>query len=198
MIIIETTPFDVNYINILNLKSRKEFRDWLQTNHKIQSECWVNVKRGKPCGDDFFWYVDAIEEALCFGWIDSKHKTILGNHMQRFSPRKPGSHWTELNKERVKRLKKLGLMTKSGFSVVPAETNFIMDPDVERQMKLSMCWEEFKKFPDLYKKIKIGNISFYKKRDPKIYKRMLFRLIEQTKKGKMFGEWNDYGRLLLY
>ena len=90
--------------NILPAKNRKEFREWLVVNATSSSECWVNVKRGKPVYEDVFYYLDAVEEALCFGWIDSTHKEINGVRMQRFTPRKKNSPWTELNKERVCRL----------------------------------------------------------------------------------------------
>ena len=79
-------------------KNRSEFRSWLAENSQIASECWVTVKRGKPTDETEFWYIDAVEEALCFGWIDSNHKLINGVRMQRFTPRKKNSPWTELNK----------------------------------------------------------------------------------------------------
>lgn len=60
--------------NLLNAASRSELREWLMRNHDKETECWVVVKRGKPVDDGTFWYVDAVEEALCFGWIDSTTK----------------------------------------------------------------------------------------------------------------------------
>ena len=63
------------------------------------------------------WYLDAVEEALCFGWIDSTVKTIDGVTLQRFGKRVKNSQWTELNKERCRRLEALGLMTDSGRAV---------------------------------------------------------------------------------
>lgn len=58
--------------NLLGAKSRAELREWLMQNHKKETECWVVVKRGRPVDDDTFWYIDAVEEALCFGW-DRQH-----------------------------------------------------------------------------------------------------------------------------
>ena len=60
--------------NLLDVKSRKELRDWLLRNHDKESECWIVVKRGRPVDDGTFWYIDAVEEALCFGWIDIRLK----------------------------------------------------------------------------------------------------------------------------
>ena len=106
--------------NILSVTCREQFREWLTLHAAEESECWVAVKRGKPVEPDSFYYIDAVEEALCFGWIDSIQKPINGVRMQRFSPRKKNSPWTELNKERVRRLERLGLMTDAGRAVLPA------------------------------------------------------------------------------
>lgn len=118
--------------NIVAAKNRVEFRDWLSAHCSTEIECWVAVKRGKPENDDVFYYLDAVEEALCFGWIDSTHKLIDGVRRQRFTPRKKNSLWTELNKERVRRLEKLGLMTDAGRAVLPAmgARSFKVDPDM--------------------------------------------------------------------
>lgn len=61
--------------NLLDAKSRRELRAWLSENHRREKECWVAVRRGRPVDDGTFWYVDAVEEALCFGWIDSTVKS---------------------------------------------------------------------------------------------------------------------------
>ena len=53
--------------NILSIQSRDEFRQWLMMHHAFEKECWVKVKRGRPMDDGTFWYVDAVEEAMCFG-----------------------------------------------------------------------------------------------------------------------------------
>ncbi|MDO5812269.1 MAG: thymidylate synthase [Bacillota bacterium] len=187
--------------NVLdNIKDRKTFRKWLEENASKETECWVEVKRGKPVDNQHFWYLDAVEEALCFGWIDSTHKLINGIRMQRFTPRKKNSPWTELNKERVRRLETLGLMTEQGRKVLPkmGVRSFKVDTEIEKALKQARVWSKFKSFDHLYQRIRAYNIAFYKKKDPKKYQAMLERLIEETKKGKMFGEWNDYGRLLNY
>ena len=100
--------------NILTVKNRNGFRVWLTLHSQSACECWVELKRGRPVDPGIFYYLDAVEEALCFGWIDSTHKVIDGRRLQRSSPRKKSSPWTELNKERVRRLEKLELMTDAG------------------------------------------------------------------------------------
>ncbi len=186
--------------NILQINNRSEFREWLLSNSASESECWVELKRGKPNDDGNFYYLDAVEEALCFGWIDSTHKIINNKRMQRFTPRKKNSPWTELNKERVRRLEKLGLMTDAGRAVLPSMglRSFKIDADIEAALKNARCWSKFKSFPPLYQRIRAYNVSFYKKRNSVMYQQTLDHLIVETKQGRMFGEWNDYGRLLEY
>lgn len=186
--------------NILVGFNRAQFREWLLLHAAQEKECWVDVKRGKPTDPETFYYIDAVEEALCFGWIDNIHKPIDGKRMQRFTPRKKYSPWTELNKERVRRLEKIGLMTAAGRTVLPpmGSRSFKVDPDIEAAMKAARCWSKFRNFPPLYQRIRAYNVAFYKKRDPEIYQQALEHLISETGKGKMFGEWNDYGRLLDY
>ncbi len=77
--------------NVLEIKNRFEFRQWLTLNSLEETECWIKVKRGKPVSPNVFYYLDAVEEALCFGWIDSTHAIIDGVRMQRFSLRKKNS-----------------------------------------------------------------------------------------------------------
>ncbi|MBQ9003428.1 MAG: YdeI/OmpD-associated family protein [Eggerthellaceae bacterium] len=185
-------------VNILGCADRAAFRNWLADNHDSEPECWIVVKRGRPTGDGAFYYLDAVEEALCFGWVDSVQKPIAGVRMQRFSPRKPRSPWTELNKERARRLERLGLMTDAGRAALPAmgPRSFRIDPDIERALKDARAWSKFKSFPPLYQRVRAYNVAFYKKRDPQQYAKSLQNLVAHTKRGEMFGEWNDYGRLL--
>lgn len=60
--------------NILNITTREDFRKWLIQNHNTESECWMVAKKGKNPPTDCVWYLDAVEEVLCFGWIDTTHK----------------------------------------------------------------------------------------------------------------------------
>lgn len=180
--------------NILPAKNRKEFREWLVVNATSSSECWVNVKRGKPVYEDVFYYLDAVEEALCFGWIDSIYKKIDGIHYQRFSPRKKNSPWSELNKARARRLIALGWMTPEGEKVLPKD-KYHEDKDVVFALKKARVYTKFKAFPPLYQRVRMYNVAFYKNRDEKTYQAALKHLIETTKNNEMFGEWNDYGRL---
>ena len=106
---------------LLEFTQRQQLRDWLQENHASAKECWVVMSRAKnPVG--VLPYLDVVEEALCFGWIDSTMKRLPdGRLAQRLSPRRKKSHWTELNKERCRRLIQEGKMTDAGLNVIPKD-----------------------------------------------------------------------------
>ena len=185
--------------NLLDAKDRDEFRAWLELNHAKESECWVVVKRGRPLSGDTFWYVDAVEEALCFGWIDSTTKKLSnGVTAQKFVPRKNGSRWSELNKERCRRMERLGKMTDAGRAVLPdmSKSGFVIDEVILKALQADEeVWANFQKFPDLYKRVRIDTIQI-KKKIPALFERRLDKFISNTRQGIMYGEWSDGGRLL--
>lgn len=180
------------------IKTAKQFRCWLIKNHNKANECWLHLKRGKPKNNHEFYYLDAVEQALCFGWIDSICKKINGVCYQRFSPRRKNSTWTELNKERVRRLIKLKLMTNSGLKTVNVNSLYNPDQEIVSALKKAKVWNKFNHFPVLYQRVRICNLSKCKKKNFTQYKKALDHLISTIKQNKMFGEWNDYGRLLNY
>jgi len=99
-------------------KSRNEFRQWLEQNHDRESELWL-IYFKKHSGIESIRYNEAVEEALCFGWIDGKVKSIdHQTYMQRFSPRKPKSTWSKLNKERCLKMIAEGKMTTKGLELI--------------------------------------------------------------------------------
>ena len=76
--------------------------------------------------------------------------------------------------------------------------SFKVDPDIEAALKSARCRSKFKSFPPLYQRVRAYNVAFYKERNPETYEKALANLVAHMKKGEMFGEWNDYGRLLDY
>lgn len=184
--------------NILDIKDRFSFRDWLKNNHQKEKECYLILKRGRPKENESFWYVDAIEEALCFGWIDSTCRKIDDVVYQRFGPRKKNSHWTELNKERARRLIKLGLMQEAGYKSLPDMNirHFKIDEDIIEAFKRNRIWRKFKNLNPLCQRVKISNLIFYKNNDN--YQKKLDKLILDIKNDKIINDWNDFGRLLNY
>lgn len=106
--------------NILEICTRTELYQWLQLNHDKVGEFWIRVNRSVKQCDGVIDYVDAVEVALCFGWIDSTLKHIdSGKPVQRFSPRNKRSNWCERNIERCKSLIQQGEMTEYGLAVIP-------------------------------------------------------------------------------
>ena len=106
---------------LLEFSDRAQLRNWLQKNHSTKNECWVVMSRSKTPPAGILPYLDVVEEALCFGWIDSTLKRLPdGRLAQRLSPRRKNSHWTELNKQRCKDLETRGLMTPCGREALPA------------------------------------------------------------------------------
>lgn len=187
--------------NLLDAQNRDELRKWLQEHYSTETECWVIVKRGRPKDDDTFWYIDAVEEAMCFGWIDSTTKKLnSGETAQKLAPRRKGSVWSELNKERCRRMEKMGRMTDAGRAALPdmSLSNFKIDEEILKELQAdTKVWENFLKFPPLYQRVRIDTIQI-KKKQPELFQSRLQKLIKNTRQGIMYGEWNDNGRLLNY
>jgi uncharacterized protein YdeI (YjbR/CyaY-like superfamily) len=99
----------------LYIKTRKEWHAWLKRNHSTAEDVWL-IYYKKPSGKERIPYIHAVEEALCFGWIDGKIKRINEDYyIQRFSPRRRGSRWSKYNIERVERLIREGKMEPEGM-----------------------------------------------------------------------------------
>lgn len=105
----------------LQVVARSGFRRWLSANHGLKKEIWlVQYKKAthKPSID----YIDAVEEALCYGWIDSMEKGIdAERYATRFTPRRPNSNWTPGNLERAKKMIAAGKMTAAGYAALPPD-----------------------------------------------------------------------------
>lgn len=107
-------------VNLLEMSDRSQLRQWLAEHHTIERECWVVCSRSRVAPAGVIPYVHVVEEALCFGWIDSTLKRLPdGRLAQRLSPRRKHSHWTELNLQRCASLEARGLMTQSGRDALP-------------------------------------------------------------------------------
>jgi uncharacterized protein YdeI (YjbR/CyaY-like superfamily) len=102
----------------LSFKDRDEWRKWLEKNYRKEKEVWL-VHYKKHVGKIGIQLEEAVEEALCFGWIDGKlRKVDKERFILRYSPRKANSVWSKLNRERVERLMKAGKMTAAGLSII--------------------------------------------------------------------------------
>ncbi len=174
--------------------TRQQWRQWLEEHHATEGHCWLILTDPQAVS-----YLDTVEEALCFGWVDStKKKTDDARLAQRFSPRRKGSNWTELNKERVRRLERLGLMTDAGRAVLPAmdEDSFRVDEAILAELRQDAeLYRNFQAMPELYVRIRIDNIQSVKQ-DADLYRSRLTKFIEHTRMNELYGQWNDGGRLL--
>ncbi|MEM6691705.1 MAG: YdeI/OmpD-associated family protein [Planctomycetota bacterium] len=180
----------------LNSETRTRWRAWLSEHHASRNEIWLLLP--KQPGNGSLTYLDAVEEAICFGWIDGIGKRYSESvKAQRFTPRRKRSNWTELNKERARRLIRLGLMTDAGKASLPdLSINFELAIDIEEAIKAEEgAWSHFESFPDLYKRVRIGYIEEMRRRNPADFERRLCNFVSKTTAGKMFGNWNDDRRL---
>ena len=183
---------------ILCFTNRLQLRKWLAKNCQTEKECFVTIKKGKPKNQQALWYIDCVEEALCFGWIDSiVQKSKKHGLFVRLTKRRKNSHWTMHNIERCKRLIKLKLMTKYGLKTLPKINHpFKIRIDLKRILNRDkQLAKNFNNFPKLYQRIRLDSIQRYFKIDRAKYKKAKQNFIKKTKLNKMYGDWNDYGRL---
>jgi len=108
----------MNIGKTLYVINRSTWRAWLRKNHKTAKEIWL-IYYKKATGKPTIPYDHAVEEALCYGWIDGIEKRIdTERYAQRFTPRRPGSNLAASNVARVKKLKRKGKMTRAGLTAL--------------------------------------------------------------------------------
>ena len=178
----------------LYVTKRKEWRSWLAKNYDKEKEIWLIFYK-KSSGKPRIPYNDAVEEALCYGWIDSIVKGIdEQKYVQRFTPRKPTSTLSETNKERIRQLIKQNKMTDVGLAAVKhvfnpssENTKLTIAPDILKALKQDRkTWENFQNFSESYKRIRIGWIEGARTR-PNIFTQRLRYFLKMTAKNKKYG-----------
>jgi len=103
----------------LPVAGRSEWRAWLENCHATETEAWVHLFN-KSSNLPGMRYEEAVEEAVCFGWVDGFFRRVDDDRRtQRFTPRRPRSNWSESNRDRVRRLSACGLMHEAGLAVLP-------------------------------------------------------------------------------
>ncbi|MBT9554910.1 MAG: YdeI/OmpD-associated family protein [Myxococcales bacterium] len=178
---------------VFDPETRRAWRDWLAANHAGATEIWMLLRRGTPGS---ITYLDAVEEALCFGWIDGIAKSFEGATAQRFTPRRPRSNWTELNKSRARRLIDAGKMTEAGRRTLPdlSDVDVRIAADIRARLEATPpAWQQFQAFPSLYQRVRLGYIEEVRKRDPAEWERRLANFVAKTAKNELFGNWDDSG-----
>lgn len=173
----------------LYVTNRKDWRKWFREHYRTEKEIWLVYPR-KETGKPRIAYNDAVEEALCFGWIDSTLKTLDKEHtVQRFSPRKPKSAYSAANKERLRSLVKRRKVIKEVRETLRdiLDEKFEIPKDILNAIKANKeAWKNFQKFSAPYKRIRIGFIAGARKR-PEEFKKRLRYFIEMTEKNKQYG-----------
>jgi len=184
-------------LETLYLTTRLEWRSWLSRNFRRKTEIWLIYPRRKT-GKPRIEYNTAVEEALCFGWIDSTVKSLDGDHtVQRFSIRRPHSSFSQANKERIRWLFETGRIHPSVRPTVEsiASEQYQFPPDIlSRIQGDSLAWMNYQKFSEPYKRIRIAYIDSARKRPDEFEKRME-NFLEQTRKNKLirgFGGIDKY------
>lgn len=173
----------------LYVTNRAAWRQWLTEHHATAKEIWL-VFYKTSSGKLSLLYLQAVEEALCFGWIDGIAKKLDQERVvQRFTPRRPKSNWTELNKERARRLIARGQMTEAGRAVLPdlSPDSFQFPPDILAALQADpQTWEHFQRFSIEYQRIRVGFIEEVRKQ-PTVFKQRLEHFLRKTRQNKMFG-----------
>jgi len=179
----------------LHARSRSQWRAWLRKHHQSQDEIWL-IYYKKHSGKKRIPYNDAVEEALCFGWIDGIVKGIdASKYAQRFTPRRRGSFWSAANKERVRRLIRKRVMTGAGLAAFQGRrpesakphSRWTVPSDIRSALqKNKAAWRTFRKLPASYKRVRIGWIDASRRR-PDVFLQRLRYFIHMTAQGKRFG-----------
>jgi len=175
---------------------RKAWRAWLVKNRHREKEIWLVYYR-KSSGKPRIPYNDAVEEALCFGWIDSTVKQLDDEKFaQRFSPRRPKSQLSQANKERIRKLIAEKRMTKSGLAAIAhafkPDSNFTIPPDILRALKENPdAWRHFQRLPASYVRIRIGYIESQRRHGREAFLISLRNFIRMTARNKRFGFIRD-------
>ncbi|MCX6036928.1 MAG: YdeI/OmpD-associated family protein [Chloroflexi bacterium] len=177
--------------------NRTEWRAWLEQHHATEKEVWL-VYTKKGCSKPSAMYLESLEEALCFGWIDSLIQKIDDEkYARKFNPRRAGSQWSELNKHLVAKLVKEGRMTGAGLATVdfslpeagtprPKRPELPLPDWLKAGLMISpKAWENFSKLPPSHRKNYIAWISDAKKEETR--QRRIQEAIGRLEKNETLG-----------
>lgn len=178
--------------------SPTEFRRWLSKHSDTQSEVWIGLYKVSS-GKKGITYKQALDEALCFGWIDGVRKSVdAESYMQRFSPRTAKSYWSAVNTKRVGELTKLGRMHASGLAAfdrrdrsATARYSFeretaALEPSAAKQFRANKtAWQYFESEAPWYRRVAVHWVTSAKK--PETRQRRLETLIRDSAAGRRIG-----------
>ncbi len=166
-----------------------DWHAWLRKHHKTSREIWL-IFYHKSSDKPSISYNDAVDEALCFGWIDSIQKKIDDERRaQRFTPRRAGSKTSEMNKARARRLVREKRMTPAGLAAIGRLTapRLMIAADIKAAFeKDEVAWKRFRRFPIAYRRIRIAFVEGARDR-PAEFRRRLGNLVRKSAKNERFG-----------
>ena len=184
-------------IEIKYFENREDWREWLTDNFETANEIWF-VFPNKSSGKKSILYNDAVEEALCFEWIDSTIRPLDKEHkIQRFTPRNPKSTYSQANKERLKWLldnKRIHPKFEDKLLTILSVPFTFPNDIIDRLKEDSILWENYQHFSDAYKRIRVAYIEAARKR-PEEFEKRLNNFINKTKENKIitgFGGIEKY------
>ena len=174
---------------LLYLHEREKWRSWLKVNYKTKEEIWL-VYAKKHTGKPRISYNDAVEEALCFGWIDSIVKTVDDDHFaQRFSVRKDTSKWSQPNIERLRLMVAEDKVMPEVLETLPdlSGNDFEVPLDILEAIKADKeAWNHFQDFSEPYVRIRISYIDSARSR-PEEFDKRLSNFIKKSAENKLIG-----------
>jgi uncharacterized protein YdeI (YjbR/CyaY-like superfamily) len=181
--------FNLDNDKLLCVSDRVEWRLWLESHYRTEPEVWL-VFYKKHSGKPSILYNDAVEEALCFGWIDSIVRSIdADRYAQRFSPRKPKTPYSQANKERLRALIRQGKVIEEVLATLGDldDEPFEVPPDILQAIQANpQAWKNFQAFSPAYIRIRIAFIDGARNRPVEFQKRLNY-FIEMTEKNRQFG-----------
>ncbi len=180
---LETTP-------LLEVTTRAAWRSWLRRHYKTDPVVWL-VFHKKHTGRPRVAYGDAVEEALAFGWIDSTiHRLDDDRYAQRFTPRRPGSPYSESNLARLRSIAKAGRIVPDVLAKVRPLLRLKpvrVPPDILAAIKADPeAWRHFRGFSDAYKRIRIDYID-QARVHPEEFAKRLRNFLRMTRAGRLIG-----------
>jgi uncharacterized protein YdeI (YjbR/CyaY-like superfamily) len=187
-------------------ESSEAFYAWLEENHQTATEVYVGYWK-KHTGKPSLTWSQAVDQALCFGWIDTRVNRIDDDsHMQRFTPRKPSSNWSNVNIKKMQRLTEAGLVKPAGLAAFERrredrsgvysferKEEATLDPEQEKRFRANAdAWEFFQSQAPWYKRTAIHLVTSAKK--PETRERRLNQLIEDSAAGRRLDQLTSPGR----
>lgn len=184
-----STKVPIPKSKLLHVTTRAAWRAWLKANSKSRNEIWLVYSR-KGSGKPRLAYNDAVEEALCFGWIDSVVRSIDAERFaQRFSVRKPGSKYSQANLERLRALVRRRRVMRDILPTIPdlSKTEFKIPADILQAIRANRkAWKHFRSFSPAYIRIRIAFIEGARRR-PAEFRKRLAHFVRETEANRQFG-----------